>query len=192
MIFDLDETLIHCKEDQSSPADVKVTVKFPTGECIEAGINVRPYAKQILRNLSQHFEVLVFTASHSCYANPVIDYLDPEKKYVQKRLFRQNCMEVTQGLYVKDLEVLKDRSLKDVVLVDNAAYSYSMQLSNGIPILPFYERKDDFELQELEAFLMGLLAVDDVRPVLKQAFRGTLISRYAGSSDTLFRRLFEN
>jgi CTD small phosphatase-like protein 2 len=29
-----------------------------------------------------------------------------------------------------------------MVLVDNSAYSYAMQLDNGIPILPFYEGKD--------------------------------------------------
>ncbi len=42
---------------------------------------------------------------------------------------------------MKDLRYLK-RDLKDVVLVDNAAYSYVLQLDNGIPILPFYEGKD--------------------------------------------------
>jgi CTD small phosphatase-like protein 2 len=35
-----------------------------------------------------------------------------------------------------------NRDLKDVVLVDNAAYSYSFQLDNGIPVLPYYEGKD--------------------------------------------------
>jgi CTD small phosphatase-like protein 2 len=56
---------------------VRVPVHFPTGEFIEAGINIRPYAKEILERLNPHFEILIFTASHSCYANPVIDHLDP-------------------------------------------------------------------------------------------------------------------
>lgn len=74
IIFDLDETLIHCNENQNDDFDVRVPVHFPTGEFIEAGINVRPFAKEILMELSKEFEVMVFTASHSCYANPVIDY----------------------------------------------------------------------------------------------------------------------
>jgi len=49
-------------------------VTFPTGEYIEAGINIRPYSREILQELSKDFEVMVFTASHSCYANPVIDF----------------------------------------------------------------------------------------------------------------------
>jgi CTD small phosphatase-like protein 2 len=52
---------------------------------------------------------------------------------------------------VKDLRIL-NRSLSEVVLVDNAAYSYSFQLENGIPILPFYEGKDS-ELAALEGYL---------------------------------------
>lgn len=38
--------------------------------------------------------------------------------------------------------------MSKIVLVDNSAYSYSMQLENGIPILPYYEGKD-FELAAL-------------------------------------------
>jgi CTD small phosphatase-like protein 2 len=50
-------------------------------------------------------------------------------------------------MYVKDLSRI-NRPLKDTVLVDNAAYSYCMQLNNGIPILPFYDGKD-YELSAL-------------------------------------------
>lgn len=46
-------------------------------------------------------------------------------------------------MYVKDLRVI-DRDLKNLVLVDNAAYSYAYQLENGIPILPYYSGQIDF------------------------------------------------
>jgi len=191
VIFDLDETLIHCNEDQTAPFDVKVPVHFPTGEFIEAGINIRPYAKEILDNLAQHFEIVVFTASHSCYANPVIDYLDPTKRNVSKRLFRENCMQVAEGLYVKDLDIIRGRDLAEVVLVDNAAYSYSMQLENGIPIVPFYNLKTDDELYKLEKFLMGLLEIEDVRPKIKSSFKHGIISKYSQTPNTLFKKLFD-
>ena len=44
VIFDLDETLIHCNDTLTPPYDVKLPIKFPTGEVIEAGINIRPHA----------------------------------------------------------------------------------------------------------------------------------------------------
>jgi CTD small phosphatase-like protein 2 len=31
-----------------------------------------------------------------------------------------------------------------MVLIDNAAYSYAFQLDNGIPIIPYYEGKNNF------------------------------------------------
>ena len=40
-------------------------------------------------------------------------------------------------MYVKDLRVI-DRPASDLVLVDNAAYSYAFQMDNGIPIIPYY------------------------------------------------------
>ena len=67
----------------------------------------------------------MFTASHSCYASKVLDYLDPDNKLIAHRLFRDNCIMTTGGMYTKDLRIFADRSLDQLVLVDNAAYSYA-------------------------------------------------------------------
>lgn len=82
--------------------------------------------------MSDVCEVMIFTASHECYANEVkyfylyikvINYIDPEKR-VCKRIYRDSCVTVgEENYYIKNLEVL-DRDLKDIVLVDNASYSF--------------------------------------------------------------------
>lgn len=41
IIFDLDETLIHCNEDQDNPCDARVPVSFPTGDFIEVTMTYR-------------------------------------------------------------------------------------------------------------------------------------------------------
>lgn len=41
------------------------------------------------------------------------------------------------------------------MIVDNSAYSFAMQIDNGIPILPYYEGKD-YELAALEGYLNKL------------------------------------
>ena len=46
VVFDLDETLVHCVEDPES-ADVRICINFPSGEQIYAGINIRPYVQQL-------------------------------------------------------------------------------------------------------------------------------------------------
>lgn len=55
LVFDLDETLIHCNESPTLPSDIKLTIKMQTGEVFEAGINIRPYVITLLNNLASRF-----------------------------------------------------------------------------------------------------------------------------------------
>jgi CTD small phosphatase-like protein 2 len=96
-----------------------------------------------LRELSKYFEIIIFTASHECYATQVLDYLDPEHTMIHHRMFRDHCVMTEEGVHIKDLRVLANRDLKDVVLVDNAAYSFGYQIENGVPIVPYYDNKND-------------------------------------------------
>ena len=190
IIFDLDETLIHCNEDQNGPCDIRVPVVFPSGEKILAGINIRPHAKEIIEELSNYFEIIVFTASHSCYANPVIDYLD-DHRVISARLFRENCSQIANGLYTKDLSVIKNRDLRDLVLVDNAVYSFILNLENGIPIIPYYNNKQDVELVKLKNFLIQLKNVEDVRPYILKYFEWESFVKHGAEPEKLFKKLFK-
>lgn len=189
VIFDLDETLIHCNDTLTPPFDVKLPITFPTGEVIEAGINIRPHAQEILKNLSRYFEIIVFTASHSCYANVVLDYLDPTGEFIHHRLFREHCYQTPEGMYCKDLRVL-DRDMTEMVLVDNAAYSYAAQPDNGIPILPYYHGKADFELKALERYLQQMVLAKDVRTVNRKTFQLHNYRNYYGEPERLVEELY--
>jgi len=72
---------------------------------IEAKITVLPYAIECLAELSKYFEIIVFTASHSCHTTLVLDYLDPHSQYISHSLFKDNCV-ATEGMYIKDLRIL--------------------------------------------------------------------------------------
>jgi len=192
LVFDMDETLIHCNESLDMPADVILPILFPNGEVVEAGVNIRPYAIECLRELSQHFEIIVFTASHSCYANVVLDYLDPHEEYIHHRMFRESCVVTDEGLHIKDLRVIGNRNLRDMVLIDNAAYSYGFQLENGIPIVPFYDNKADQELRHLIPYLKFLGSVEDLREVNKQTFKLHHFGAYDEAEELLERVILQN
>ena len=43
-------------------------------------------------------------------------------------------MNSEKGVYVKDLRIIRDRQLKDIVIVDNSITSFAFNMDNGIPI----------------------------------------------------------
>lgn len=56
VIFDMDETLIHCVDDiaKENPDHI-LDVQFPNGEVVQAGVNVRPYAIEVLKEANKHY-----------------------------------------------------------------------------------------------------------------------------------------
>ena len=100
------------------------------------------------------------------------------------RLYRQNCVQ-QGGIFVKDLTILKNRSLRDVVLVDNHVHSFcASQLSNGIPVSSYYNNKGDAELERLISYLEQISKLRDMRVanrksfMLEQIYRTNLMELY--------------
>lgn len=154
-------------------------------------IFIRPGARDILSQLSKIAEIIVFTASHKGYADKVIDLLDPEGTLVSHRLFREHCFKSKQGVYVKDLRIL-GRPLDQVLIVDNAMYSFALQLTNGVPIIPYSDSPDDGELFSLSEFISKLLSVNasDLRVLLNEYFQYEVIGR-AKDLDECFNLMFQ-
>lgn len=148
-------------------------------------MNIRPYAIQILKQLSEVCEVMVFTASHNCYAEKVIEKIDPNRRFISEVLYREKCVFMEEGVYVKDIRVVS-RRLEEVVLVDNATYSFGKWIENGIPILPFYESREDDELKDLYDFLVEeVLPARDVREVLGRRLRVREWGKYMSARNAI-------
>lgn len=64
------------------------------------------------------FEVIVFTASQSSYAEHLLDILDPDRKLISQRAYRESCI-FSDGSYTKDLTVL-GIDLAKVAIIDNS------------------------------------------------------------------------
>lgn len=118
----------------------------------------------------------MFTASHRCYAEEVVRNLDPNREFISMLLTRKNCVELETSIFVKDLRVLKNRRTEEVILIDNAAYSYGLQLDNGIPCIPFYDNPEDIELIKLEQYLERLADIPDIKLYNRNFFRNYLLA----------------
>jgi carboxy-terminal domain RNA polymerase II polypeptide A small phosphatase len=110
--------------------------------------------------MAQHYEVIIYTASISRYADPLMDKMDP-KGLCTARLFREHCAFV-QGIFVKDLSVL-GRNMKNTILIDNSPTSYMLQPECGLPILSWYDDKSDRVLLDYIPLLIEMSKLSDVR-----------------------------
>lgn len=174
LLLDLDETLVHAdfeKKEDPTNYDTYVTFQFK-GKDITVGIILRPGVTEFLSEVSQLFNVALFTASQKEYADAILNILDPMHSIFKFRLYRENCIYVHESTYVKDLRVFKGFQLKNVILIDNSLFSFANQLSNGILITSFYHNKSDRELNNVFIYLQTLLLnANDVRTVNAEVFQ---------------------
>jgi CTD small phosphatase-like protein 2 len=59
--------------------------------------------------MSAHYNVYVFTAGTQDYAEPIVSYLNQNKKTILGVLHRKNCMETQNGFFIKDLRIVHNR-----------------------------------------------------------------------------------
>ena len=85
--------------------------------------------------MSELYNIYVFTAATLEYATPIVNYLNKGKKTISGILHRENCLITSHGLQIKDLRVVKNKDLSQIIIVDNLIHSFGLQLENGIPIL---------------------------------------------------------
>ena len=164
LVLDLDETLVH---SQFLPFSIQsdVILKIDIENQIhDIHVLIRPGVQTFLKRLSKLYEIVIFTASVSKYADPLLDILDKDNN-CSFRLFREHCSMMGMT-YIKDLNKL-GRNLKDVIIVDNSPLSYTFNKENGIPILTWFNDKNDKELDYLLPILEFLSLVDDVRIYIK-------------------------
>lgn len=94
LVLDLDETLIHSL--------FRTSVGYGQGHMIEVkllnnhtltllSVLKRPYCHEFLDAVSQWYNLVVYTASVQSYADPVIDWLEKDRKYFSRRFYRQHC-----------------------------------------------------------------------------------------------------
>lgn len=186
-IFDLDETLVHCVVKKNKPSQHMIQINLPTKGVATVGLNVRPLWKEALQEIKKNYFIIVYTASHQSYADSVIDFLDPDKDLIEYRLYRHNCVKVqTEGgesIYVKDLRIFKNISLKDMIIIDNSVLSFAFHLENGIPIVPYYENSTDAELKFLSYFLNEVARSPDLREENKKNMRLDYFYQKAGTEE---------
>ncbi|KAJ3903788.1 NIF-domain-containing protein [Lentinula edodes] len=165
LVLDLDETLVHSSFKPIPQPDFIVPVEIES-HWHHFHVLKRPGVDSFLKEMGQIYEIVVFTASLSKYADPVLDQLDISK-VVAHRLFRESCFS-HKGNYVKDLSQL-GRPIADTIILDNSPASYIFHPTNAVPVSSWFNDPHDAELPDLVPFLADMTSVMDVRAILDTA-----------------------
>jgi len=120
LALDLDETLVHSSFQPVDGASFVISVVIE-GVVHNVYVMKRPGVDEFMERLAHYYELIVFTASLSKYADPLLDLLDT-KRVISRRLFREHCV-FYDGHYVKDLSML-NRDISQTIIVDNSPMSY--------------------------------------------------------------------
>ena len=85
---------------------------------------------------------------------------------------RDFCTPHPKGkFHVKDLiQLLENRNIKDIIIVDNRATSFAIHFTNGIPIPDCEGDKSDRWLVSLTQYLQSFHKEFDVREKIKKDF----------------------
>jgi CTD small phosphatase-like protein 2 len=130
----------------------------------------RPGLAKFLQEMSQIFEIVIFTAANQEYADAVLDSLNDCKFYIAHRLYwdhitisdnvSEGGLSATQEIsYFKDLSKI-GRDLSKTIIVDNIAENFSLQEGNGIQILEWKgENPNDQALYRMSELLKQIVNI---------------------------------
>jgi len=154
LVLDLDETLVHSSFQPVDRYDFLIPVEID-GNTYQVYVAKRPHVDEFLKKMGEVYEVVVFTASLSKYADPVLDLLDIHK-VIDFRLFREHCTCIND-IYVKDMSIM-GRPIESIFIIDNSPHAYSLQPESAVPCISWF---DDYEDNELLEFIPVLTRIAD-------------------------------
>ena len=138
LFLDLDETLM----------------SFVFSKENEGISRMRPYLFQFLNLVKNYFELIIFTAAKSDYADPILDVIEGTKgTYFTYRLYRESCS-IINNYYVKDIGKF-GIDLRKSIIVDNMSQNFRLQKENGILISSFWGE----DINDKALFYLGRILV---------------------------------
>ena len=150
LVLDLDETITH-----NTPANYFL---------------VRPGTINFLTEISKYYEIIIFTSAQQNYADNILNRLDPEKKFISYRFYKQHTY-IEENKIVKNIKNL-GRDLKKIIFIDNIKYVAKYSMENIYQIKTWIDDVFDNELERIKIKLIEIAKnkkyFKDVRKAIKE------------------------
>ena len=127
LVIGLEDILINLTLDKNK-SESKGILKF------------RPGLISFLKEMSNFFEIFVFSLSEDKIADYIMDSIEKRNKFFDYRLYREN-LKINNDEFVIDLDVI-DRSLDETIIISNIPQIYQLYKDNSINIKSYWE--EDF------------------------------------------------
>lgn len=191
LILDLDETLIystHKKEYKNEKYDFIIDEDYY--------VKKRPFVDEFLIEISNHFELAVWTAATRDYGEYIIKELF-EKNNLSLKFFysREKCVQkehprsmydyYAQRYYIKDLnKIKKEFDLNKVLMLDDLHISLERNYGNLVKVNPFQGDNNDTHLISVKEFLLSVKDTENLRQMEKRYWQEELkINSYAEETE---------
>lgn len=170
LVLDLDETLIHASDEPlERPHDFRVGPFY---------IYKRPYLKDFLAFVFEHFDVAVWTSSSPLYAAELCEQLFSPAQELVFLWSSERCTlcidhNKQSQYWVKDFKKLRRKGfcLKQVLVIDDTPEKHERNYGNLIRASAFTGAADDTELLALIDYLKELKDAPNVRTIDKRGWR---------------------
>ena len=121
--------------------DILISLKLDNNKSESKGIlKFRPGLISFLKEMSNFFEIFVFSLSEDKIADYIMNSIEKRNKFFDYRLYREN-LKINNDEFVFDLNVI-ERPLDETIIISNIPQIYQLYKENSINIKSYWE--EDF------------------------------------------------
>lgn len=131
-------------------------------------IHLRPGFQKFLQNISNNYEILLYSEEDTSFMGEVISTIDPMNRHFPWYAGHEFMVWTPQG-YRKDLKLV-NRDIRKVVVVDLKRDVYADNFDNIVTLKKYNGEEEDESLKDLGIFLLHLSnsSVKDVRKEIQK------------------------
>lgn len=182
LILDLDETLIHAREEPlGRPADFRL---------FDFHVYRRPMLDDFIARAAAHYDLAVWSSASDDYVEAVVEHIFPDLAALQfvwgrsrathrRGAWDNNGYMSDHRHYLKPLQKVRRLgwNLDRVLIIDDTPEKCARNFGNAIYPSPYEGDPADRELELLAAYLENLRDVPNVRRIEKRSWRNCLSER---------------